>query len=470
MEDRNTMLLDRSKPPEAGPLTKFVFPPFEERRLSNGLPVFVVEDHEQPILSIALYVRGGSVHDPRHAEGLASTVADLLTKGTVRRSATQIAEEIDFVGGSLMAGVSWDALTIGVNVLSKYTATALDLLGDVTQNSTYPAEELERVRLQRLAGLRQAKSDGGFLADLVFTKLVFPGHPYGGQAMGTTRSIERMKREDIVHFASEYFGPENAFLVAAGDVQPESLMRQLEDHLGSWRGQRPRSAPRTVDSLAAAPVVAGRHVGLIDKAGAVQSAIRIGNVGIPRNSPDVIPLTALNTLLGGYFNSRINLNLREVHGYTYGARSAFDTRLLPGPFAVSTEVRTEVTVRAMEEIVSELTRITADFVTEEELRMVKNYMIGNFPLQLETPQQIAARIAMIVLYGLDRDYYTTYRDKLAALTVEELYRVSRDYIRTSDLVIVASGNVKAIESGMAEFGGIEVFDDEGERVHEPVTL
>lgn len=465
MKDRQTTPLDRSRPPEPGPLPKFVFPPFEERRLSNGLPVFIVEDHEQPILSIALYVRAGSVHDPRHAEGLASTVAEMLTKGTSRRSATQIAEEIDFVGGSLMAGASWDALTIGVNVLSKYASTALDILGDVVQNSTYPAEEIERVRLQRLAGLRQAKADSGFLADLVFTKLVFPNHPYGGQALGSTHSVERMQRDEIVQFANRYFGPENAFLVAAGDVKPEAFMHRLEEHLGSWRG-----APRSADFLIEPSVVAGRHVGLIDKEGAVQSAIRIGNVGIPRNTPDFIPLTALNTLLGGYFNSRINLNLREVHGYTYGARSFFDTRTLPGPFAILTEVRTEVTVRAAEEIVSELTRITADVVTEEELRMVKNYMIGNFPLQLETPQQIAARIAMIVLYGLDRDYYSTYRDKLAALTVEELYRVSRDYIRPSDLVIVASGNVQAIEAGMAEFGEIEVFDEEGERVHTPVTL
>ncbi|MDP4198965.1 MAG: pitrilysin family protein [Bacteroidota bacterium] len=465
MQDSKNTPLDRSRPPEPGPLPKIAFPPFEARRLSNGLSVYIVEDHEQPILSIALYLRAGAVLDPHHTEGLAATVADMLTKGTKRRSATQIAEEIDFVGGSLMAGTSWDALTIGVNVLSKYTKTALDILGDVVQNSTYPAEELERVRLQRLAGLRQAKADAGFLADMVFAKLVFANHPYGKQAMGTTESIERIQQQDVISFANDYFGPENAFLVAAGDVRSEDFMRQLEDYLGSWRG-----APRIEDTIAPAPVVAGRHVGLIDKEGAVQSAIRIGNVGIPRNTPDYIPLTALNTLLGGYFNSRINLNLREVHGFTYGARSGFDARILPGPFAVSTEVRTEVTVRSAEEIVSELTRITSDFVTEEELRMVKNYMIGNFPLQLETPQQIASRIAMIVLYGLDRDYYDTYRDKLATLTVEDLYRVSREYLNPSDLVIVASGNVQAIEAGMAEFGEIEIFDEEGERMHAPVTL
>lgn len=457
--------LDRSRAPEPGPLPKVAFPPFEERRLSNGLSVYIVEDHEQPILSLGLYCRAGSMHDPMHLDGLASTVADMLTKGTRNRTATQIAEDTDFLGATIMAGASWDSLTIGLNVLSKFLDRALDILGDVLLNSTFPAEELERVRVQRLAGLRQAKADAGFLADLVYAKLVFPNHPYGCQSIGSTKSVERIQREDIVQFVARYFGPENAFLVAAGDVEPAAFMAQLEQYIGSWSG-----APRNTESIPQPAVATGRRVGLVRKEGAVQSAIRIGNVGLPRKSDDFIPVAALNTLLGGYFNSRINLNLREVHGYTYGARSYFDSRLLSGPYAVSTEVRTEVTVRAIEEILSELTRISADFVTEEELRMVKNYMIGNFPLQLETPQQIASRIAMIALYGLDKNYYDTYRDKLAALTVEDLYRVAVEYINPSDLVIVASGNVQAIESGMAEVGPIQIFDEEGEHIRMPVTL
>ena len=457
--------LDRSRAPEAGPLPKVAFPPFEERRLSNGLSVYIVEDHEQPIVSLGLYFRAGSVHDPMHLDGLAATVADMFTKGTKKRSATQIAEDIDFLGATLMAATSWDSLTVGLNVLSKFLDQSLEILADVLQNSTYPAEELERVRVQRLAGLRQAKADAGFLADLVFSKLIFPNHPYGSQAIGSTKSIERIQRDDLVYFVQRYLGPENAFLVAAGDVEPSRFMAQLEEHIGGWSG-----AARNSESISIPAVSSGRHVGLVRKEGAVQSAIRVGNVGIPRNSGDYIPVTAMNTLLGGYFNSRINLNLREVHGYTYGARSYFDSRMLPGPYAVSTEVRTEVTVRAIEEILSELTRISADFVTEDELRMVKNYMIGNFPLQLETPQQIASRIAMIALYGLDKNYYDSYRDTLAALTVEDLYRVAVEYINPNDLVIVASGNVQAIESGMAEVGAVQIFDEEGERLHTPVTL
>ena len=433
--------------------------------MKNGLSVYIVQNHEQPIVSLSLYVRAGSVHDPKNREGLAATVSDMLTKGTERHSATQIAEEIDFVGGSLFAAASWDALTIGVSVLSKFLGVALDLLADVVQHSTYPDEELERVRLQRLAGLRHAKADAGFLGDMVFSKLVFSGHPYSQQASGTERSVERINREDVVNFSQHYLGPDNAFIVAAGDIHPEKFLEMLDELLGSWTG-----APMRVTGFGSLGIQSGRQIGLIDKEGAVQSAIRVGHVGIPRNTPDYIPLSALNMLLGGYFNSRINLNLREKHGFTYGARSLLDTRLLSGPFFVSTEVRTEVTIRAIEEIISEITRITLDPVTDEELQTVKNYMIGSFPLQIETPQQIASRIAMIVLYGLEPDYYDTYRDKLAALTTDGLYQIAREYLHPDSLTIVASGNVQALQSGMGEFGEMQIFSDEGALVETAIAI
>ena len=457
--------LDRSKPPIPGAFPKVTFPKFKERRLKNGLSVYLVQNHEQPIISLSLYLRTGSVYDPKNREGLAATVSDMLIKGTERRSATQIAEEIDFVGGSLFASASWDSLTIGVTVLSKYLDTALDLLADVVQNSTYPEEELERVRLQRLAGLRHAKADAGFLGDMVFSKLVFPGHPYSQQASGTEHSVMRMTREDILHFHQNYFGPDNAFIVAAGDIHAEQFIPMLDGILGSWSG-----APRCVTAFGSSGITPGRQIGLIDKEGAVQSAIRVGHVGIPRNTPDFIPLSTLNMVLGGYFNSRINLNLREKHGFTYGARSHLDTRLLSGPFVVSTEVRTEVTIRAIEEIISEITRIALDPVTDAELQTVKDYMIGSFPLQIETPQQVASRIAMLVLYGLNPDYYDTYRDKLASLTVWDLHRVARQYLHPDALTIVTSGNVQALQAGMGEFGEMQIFSDEGAVVETVIAI
>ncbi|HET6401326.1 MAG TPA: pitrilysin family protein [Candidatus Kapabacteria bacterium] len=453
-------------PPKPGPLTKVSFPKFEEGTLSNGLEVWTVQNHEQPIVSLSLYVRAGSSLDPRHREGLAASVADLLTKGTARRSATEIAEAIDFIGGSLNASAGWDALTVNISVLTKYLDVAIDLLSDIIQHSTFPDEEVERMRLQRLAGIRQAKADAGFLADMVFSKLVFAGHPYGQQPIGTEHSILEMKREDILQFARQYLTPSNSFLTAAGDIVPDEFRKLLETATASWSGP----AREIVMSYGDASMSAHTQVGLINREGAVQSALRVGHLGIRRNTPDFLALSALNMLLGGYFNSRINLNLREVHGYTYGARSFFDTRMAAGPFAVSTEVRTEVTVRAVEEIVSEISRATQLPVEEDELRMVKDYMIGSFPLQIETPQQVAGRVATIVLYGLERNYWDTYREKLSALTSVELYRVAREYLHPSELTITASGNVQAIEAGMAEFGEVKVFDDEGSLVETPVFI
>ncbi len=458
-------IVDRSIPPKPGPVPKVSFPPFEGASIANGLEVWTVENHEQPIVSISLYVRGGSTFDPRHREGLASSVAELMTKGTLSRSATQIAEEIDFVGGSLSASSSWDAVTLNVSVLSKYLNVAVDLLSDIVTNSTFPEEELERLRIQRLAGLRQAKADAGYLADLAFSNLVFPEHPYGHQAMGTERSIEVMARSDVQQYAKEFITPANAFLVAAGDIAPESFRKLLEANLSKWNG-----SVRQTLVLDNADLSSRRRVGLIDREGAVQSALRVGHIGIPRNVPDFIPVSALNVLLGGYFNSRISLNLREKNGFTYGARSAFDCRGAAGPFLVSTEVRTEVTVRAVEEIISEITRLTVEMVPEDELRMVKNYMIGNFPLQIETPLQVAGRVATLVLYGLDRKYWDTYREKLSAITCVDLYRVAREYLHPNELTIAASGNLDALEGGMGEFGELQVFNDEGTVIDRPVTI
>src|SRR5581483_6299326 len=384
---------------------------------------------------------------------------------TAKRSATDIAETIDFVGGSLSASASWDAAVININVLSKYLDVAIALLADIIQHSTFPAEELERMRLQRLAGLRQAKADAGFLADTVFSKIVFPGHPYGQQPAGTEHSIGQMDREHIVKFAGQYITPYNSFLIGAGDIRPDQFQKMLEIELATWTGPEKQTV-----NFGNADLLSARQVGLVNREGAVQSALRVGHIGVPRNTPDFISLSALNMLLGGYFNSRINLNLLEVHGYTYGARSYIDARIAAGPFVVSTEVRTEVTVRAVEEIISEISRLAVEPVSEEELKMVKNYMIGSFPLQIETPQQVAGRVATLILYGLDANYWDTYREKLSALNCVDLYRVAREYLHPDVLTIVASGNVQALEAGMGQFGEIKVFDDEGTVIEMPVTL
>jgi zinc protease len=453
-------VLDRTRPPKPGPLPKVSFPKHAERTLSNGLKVYLVENHEQPIVTTSLYVRAGSVDDPKEFQGLASVVGEMLTKGTARRTAPEIAEEIDFVGGSLSANASWDSTTLSVTILTRYLGKGLDLLADILLNPTFPEEDLERVKLQRIAGLKQAKADAGYLADTVFTKLVFAEHPYGHQAGGTEWSVTAITRDAITKFHADRFGADSAFFVVAGDVDPDSFIASLETLFGGWKRtaqKRDIKHPELLQNKV--------QVGLVEKEGAVQSAIRIGHLGIERKNEDYTPLYVLNMLLGGYFNSRINLNLREKHGFTYGARSYFDARMETGPFVVSTEVSTGVTVRSVEEILNELRRITAEAITAEELEMVKNYVIGSFPLQIETPQQVASRVATLVLYDLERDYYDTFRNKVAELTEERLLEAARKYLHPDRVSIVVSGDVPSLREPMASFGEVNSYDAEGNKIN-----
>jgi zinc protease len=451
--------LDRTRPPKPGKLPEVSFPPFIERTLANGLKVYIVENHEQPIVSVSMYVLGGSSQDPAERQGLASITGEMLTKGTARRTALQIADEIDFVGGSLNSGSSWDANTVSVTMLTKFLPVGLDLLSDVILNPTFPQEELDRVKLQRLASIKQAKADAGYLADTAFSKLVFGDHAYGQQAGGSEQSVEALTVDDVKRFHESQFGVNNAFLIAAGDVDVEAFLSTLNDLLGNWG-----SVTVSERAMPELPQIAQSRVALVSKPAAVQSAIRIGHLGIERNHPDFITLYVMNMLLGGYFNSRINLNLREKNGYTYGARSFFDARVQQGPFAVSTEVSTAVTAAAVREIISELTLLTVDGITDEELSMVKNYVIGSFPLQIETPQQVASRVAMIVLYGLDKNYYDSFRDKVARLTREDIRLAAKKYLHPSKLLIVASGDIDSLHNAMAEIAPLDVYDQDGNRI------
>ena len=447
------MTLDRSKPPQAGPITLIGFPTFITTQTPGGTPLYLVENHEQPLVSLTLYLRDGSVSDAPGQEGLASVSAELLTKGTASRTATAIAEEIDFVGGSLGASASWDSSTISTSVLTRYLPTALDLLADVVLNPAFAGEELDRAKLQRIAGIMQAKSDPGYLSETIFSRIVFDSHPYGFESNGTEESIPALTPAGLRAQYEGIAAPNNAFFIVAGDVSESDIIGMIGHRFGSWKNASIQLRNFPVPSLQTK-----NRVALVEKAQAVQSAIRVGHIGIPRKHPDYIACYVLNMLLGGYFNSRINLNLREKNGFTYGARSFFDTRKQTGAFAVSTEVRTEVTARAVEEIIHELGAIRKEPVTGDELSMVKNYIIGSFPLSIETPQQVASRIATLALYGLEPNYYDTFRDTVAALTQEDLLRTAETYIHPDSVTIAVSGDSKALANDMKAFGDVETYD------------
>lgn len=450
--------IDRTKPPKPGPESKVKFPSYYEKTLPNGLKVIVIENHEQPIVYVSFVVKSGSTYDGE-LPGLASVTAELLTKGTKTRSATQIAEEIDFVGGSLNATASWDATNVSVLVLKKYLGVGIDILQDVVLNPTFPEEEIERVRTQRLASIKQSKAEAGYLAGVRFSKELFAGHPYANESGGNEESIQKMKRDDLVKFYQTHFIPNNSFIIFAGDITPSEALPLVEKYFGGWKkGKNPHREFQTVKDVNQTRVV------IVDKPGAVQSAIRIGHLGIERKNKDYVKVYTLNTLLGGYFNSRINMNLRETHGYTYGASSFFDARLYPGPFIISTDVRNEVTDSSIVEIIKELKRIIEEPVPEDELKMAKDYIVGSFPLQIETPAQVASRVMTIEIYGLPKDFYDRFREEVKKITAKDIQETARRYLRPDKLLIVVSGNSKQIKPVLAKFGPVVVYDADGNKI------
>ncbi len=457
MERRKIVILDRSKPPKSGSQSKVSFPKYLEKKYTNGFKSFVVENHELPIVTIGYVVKSGATFDGS-LPGLASVTSELITKGTKKRSAVKIAEEIDFVGGSLSTNASWDASQVFVSVLKNHLDVAFDVLHDVVTNPAFPQEEIDRVKTQRLASIQQMKSDAGYLADTRFAAVVFSDHPYGNPHSGTEKSISTMIRKDFLDFHNNFYVPDNSFIAFAGDITSKEADKYVRKYFSKWKGkQRNSHVP---------PMLSGsyeRKIVIVDKPAAVQSALRIGGVGIARNNPDYVKVMVMNTLLGGYFSSRINQNLREAHGYTYGGRSAFDARALPGLFEVSADVRNEVTSETIDEVFKELSKIRDTVPSKDEIEMVKNYIVGLFPIQLETPQQVAARVIAIELYDLPKNYYNKYQESVRKLTAGDIRAAARKYIKPDRLSVVLSGNSKEIGNKLGKFGEIEIVDSDGNR-------
>ena len=445
-------------PPQPKPAEKISFPPYIVKDLRNGLRVILIEHHEQPIVSLHFLAKSGSSEDG-NLPGLANLTAELLTKGTKTRTAVEIADEIDYVGGQLVTGSSWDATFASVTTLRKHLDLGLSLLADVTLGPIFAEEEIERVRLQRLTVLLQRKDDADYLAEQRLDAAVFNGHPYAQPEIGTEESVRALRREDFIRFHTTHFRPNNTILAVVGDILPDEVFSRIEDLFCSWERQR---LPDGSLQMPTGPENSAVYV--VDKPEAVQSAIRVGHVGIARKSPDFVPVVVLNTLLGGYFHSRLNLNLREGKAFTYGAQMSFDMRKYPGPFIVSADVRNAVTGSAVGEVLYELRRIREDLVTPEELDLVKGFIVGSFPLQLETANQIASKVIDLELYDLPRDFYDTFSDRVENTSGEDLLRVSRRYLHPDRVAIVVAGNGREIISGLERFGPVEVVDPDGKKI------
>ena len=443
-EDRQGSF-DRSVPPSVGSPPSMSVPKRQVFELSNGLPVHVVEDHDLPIVSVEVHIGGGGrVGTP----GLGALLADMLDEGTTTRSAVELAEEVERLGASLSTGAGRDGSVVRLGVLKPRLDEVLEILADVVLNPAFDEAELDRVKRQRITRILQTRDEARELADNAFANLLYePGSPYGVPLLGTEAALQPMVRADLVELYEQTFRSGNVSVVVVGDVDPEELEGQLEAALGglpSGEGSGlVEQAPRTLDGLA---------IYVVDKPGAAQSEIRIGRVAVDRSTPDYFPLMVMNTILGGSFTSRLNSNLREDKGYTYGATSGFSMRREPGPFVARAAVNTPVTDSAVVEFLQELRRLGEEPVGDVELDRARKYLTLRLPQRFETVGSVAAQIADQVLNDLADDYYETYVERVMEVTAEDVRRVAVEYLDPDEMVIVIAGDRAAIQEGLERLG------------------
>jgi predicted Zn-dependent peptidase len=435
---------DRSQPPAVGPTPALHLPAVEKRTLSNGLQVWIMGVHKVPTVHLELVIRTGTAADPKGRYGLASLTADMLDEGAGTRDALQIADAVDFLGAELSASAAVDASYIDLHVPVARLKDALTVMADVVARPTFPADELKRLRDERLASLLEAQDDPEQLVQFAFPRLVFGvQHRYGSALMGTGSSINAITSADMKAFHAAHYVPSNARLIVVGDVTAASVLPALERALAGWTGAVAAAAARLPEPAQ----LTARHVYLVDKPGAAQSQVRIGWVGPPRSTPDYFALRVMNTVLGEAFTSRLNTNLREVHGYAYGASSRFDMRRTAGPFYAAAGVQTDKTADALKEFFVELTNIH-ERLTPGELEKAKNYLARQLPRSFETQRAAANALAQLYVYDLPPDYFDTYSRRVAAVTAEDVTRAAGTYIQPDKFAVVIVGDRKTIEASV----------------------
>jgi predicted Zn-dependent peptidase len=433
---------DRSTPPAPGPTPTLRVPPVVTRTLSNGLPVWIVEAHKVPIVAVSLLVRSGSAADPAGQEGLASLVSALLDEGAGGRDALALADAVDDLGASLTSSSTFDSAAVRLEVLVARLAEALPILADVALRPAFPEPELERIRQERLTALLQARDDPASIVATAFPRVLYGAtHRYGTPAVGTPATIRAFTVVDLQRFYRAHYRPDNAALLVVGDVTADTVLPLIEAAFGGWRTP---PVPRAETTVPPAPQRTAREVFLVDKPGAAQSQIRIGWIGVPRSTPDYFPITVMNTMLGGSFTSRLNQNLREEHGYTYGAFSGFDMRRAAGPFQATAGVQTDKTAEALRQFFIELDGIRAR-VPDEELDKARNYVALGFPSEFETARDILRRLEERLVYDLPDRYFASYIPSVQSVTAADVQRVARTYVQPNQMAVVVVGDLKTIE-------------------------
>jgi len=443
-------------PPAVPSLAPVKLPPIQEKILKNGLKIIVVEFHEVPVVALRLQCKAGSFYDPPGKAGLTQFMTGLLTQGTESLSATQIAEKIDFVGGSLGASSGWDASNVESSVLQKHLNLAVDLMRDVALHPAFAEDEIERLRQQTLSSIKNAKDQPENLADEEFDKWLFGDFPYAQPIGGTEASVSSFTRDDIRAQYGRIFIPNQSIMAVIGDITAKDGFRLAEKMFGDWKaGSLPTA------SAAPPPPPQGYRIHIVDKADATQAQIRLGHLGVARNTEDFFPLVVMNYILGGGgFSSRMMKTIRAEMGLTYGISSSFAMRKEAGPYVIETFTKNESTLLAIQETIKLVKQYQEEGPTEKELADAKSYLEGSYPLNFETPGQIAGQLLNIDLYNLGADYIEKYRSRVAAVTAEDVKRVAGRYLHPDNLNVVVVSKVDEVKSSLSEFGPVEVIEIE----------
>lgn len=452
---KSTVLKNRA--PVNKELLKVKLPKAKEATLKNGLRVLVLENHKVPLVSMQIVIMSGGLSDPADHRGLASFTASLLREGTTKRSSKEISEQVDSLGATLTAnaGVSSFTSTVTTSGLVENLDQLLDIFADVVRNPKFATDEVEKFKTRTLASLQFLRSNPTYLAQERFNRAVYGAHP-AALVTAPPESLKRTNVADLAQFHSNYYRPNNTMLTVVGDVKLSKILPKLERAFGGWQKGDVSQAV-----IPAVPAQADSRIYLIDRPGSVQTVLYLGNLAIQRTDPDYFSLLVMNKVVGGDAAARLFLNLREDHGYTYGAYSSFASSKYRGTWTANSSVRTEVTEGAMREFMYELKRIRAVPVDTDELENAKRALIGSFALSLEDPQALLQNIVTQKLYDLPADYWDSYPQKVAAVTAADVQQVAQKYVDMDHLQIVAVGDASKTRDILAKYGTVEVYDAEG---------
>ncbi len=446
----------RQSPPPPTEAKDMSLPAVHIAELSNGLQVNSIVADQLPVVYATLVVRSGAESDPAKLPGLSGLVAQMLKEGTSKRSGAKVAEEIEFLGADLWASSDEENTYVGVRALTEQFDRVMDILAEVAGTPAFSVAEISKLKRRELDRLALSEREPSYIARRTFYRQLYGKHPYG-TVDTNPQAVKRVRRQDLVRWHSEHFVGKNAFLVVAGDVDPERVAEAAQKTLGSWRAGK-----RAVPKYAEPPRPSDRHILVVDRPGSVQSVIYLGNLAIARANREWIPLVVANQVLGGSAASRLFMDLREKRSLTYGAYSAISARVEIGPFVAYASVRTEVTNEALGAFFGHLERINQEPAEPEELVNAKRYLSDSFPLKVDTPGKLSELVVELRTFGLPDDYWDGYRRAIRKTSASEAQYVARNYIRPKDALVVIVGQAADFAQSLQQFGPVTVVSPDGE--------